>query len=134
MRILFFDDDTNRHEWFFSALVKKGIEANCTPVHSILTAKLALASSDTHFDYAFLDHDMGYYFETNPIRTGVAVAQFITEMDEADRPQKIILHSFNPEGARQMLYILGGARIRAKIAAIGSSEFMSVLDEIKEHK
>ena len=106
MKVLFLDDDPERHKLF---RIHYGSVHDCTYVWSYNEAVNVLQTSSV-FDEAWLDHDLS---ESAAIgkpkpgeKTGTHVAEFIAGMSSDTLPKKIIIHSFNPVGARRMSAIL----------------------------
>lgn len=135
MKILFFDDDAQRHDLFLASLQQPRSDAETYHAYSIRQAWGILDANRLEpFDYAFLDHDMGPMFETDPWKTGEAVARFIAGLVPSERPRKIVLHSFNPDGARRMAvtlrpdYCTNGVGPKTIIAPFDGETFRSILD------
>jgi hypothetical protein len=113
MKILILDDDLDRHHSFARLF---------TPKHSTLhvqsVAKCVEALRETRFDVVFLDHDLADFCDENTEvgmygsrdLTGVDVALFMAkDLPEDRRPGEIIVHSWNPAGAKRMVETLQGA-------------------------
>ena len=105
MKILILDDDENRHTLF--DLNYRGHEL----IHVRTAAEaIGFLKSET-FDVACLDHDLGGMqmvdsWGTEP--TGYDVAKWIA-MHPERKPKLIYIHSYNPDGARNMHNILPGS-------------------------
>ena len=107
MNILFLDDDNNRtrlaRQWFMK--------------HNLLTAETAeeakeILISNPRFDLAMLDHDLGgKVYCPSDENSGYDVALFISLMNREFMPKQVIVHSFNPTGARKMVSVLSDADI-----------------------
>jgi len=100
MKILFLDDDHSRIK-----LAKRQCIGHDLIVAE--TAKQAIYALGTGavFDVVSLDHDLGgETMVKSGDGTGYEVAVFISQMDLP--PQRVILHTFNPAGARTMWYKL----------------------------
>jgi len=97
MRILFLDDNTNRHEYFEYAMLSNAKEHEVVHVYSAREAIDALINSE-RFDLVHLDHDLG----SEPGNTGQEVAIFISTMPDQMMPLKIVIHSSNHVGAERM--------------------------------
>jgi len=121
MRILILDDDDNRHAYFRHQLI--GHDA--VHVHTYAECMDALLDTET-FEVVFLDHDLNDngYRSLAPERPG-HVAREMThysregELDGRDvaedmvrllpvekRPFQVVVHSWNPDGAAEMMAIL----------------------------
>ena len=107
-KILFMDDDPERHERF-----KKMVEDVLSPDTQIHYAWNALTAKDLmsrhRYDLVCLDHDLSVDDQMcdpdAPTReeNGTVVARFIRdELEPKMRPALAILHSFNPTGRRAM--------------------------------
>lgn len=103
MRILFLDDDRNRHDYFEYAMLFNVKDHQVIHVYSAKEAIEALLSNPP-FDLAHLDHDLGNQAGNN----GYEVAVFISTMPASMAPRKIIIHSSNQIGAERMEARLGG--------------------------
>lgn len=109
MNILFLDDDENRHKEFWKWIDNiNRKDYYITPVYSYKQfTQVALLQED--WDIMFLDHDLGYEDQlcipgvNNKFKTGSDVAQYM--VDNSIKPKKIIIHSYNAEGARNMIGI-----------------------------
>lgn len=120
MKILFLDDDLDRHSKFTEA--SNGSEV--TFVHGVAQAIEALSTDQ--FDIAFLDHDLdGRVFVEESEGTGTEVAEYIAKMPAENRPRIVIVHSMNPYGAQRMMNILRTApgRLLAWQTPFGTQEF-----------
>lgn len=120
MRILFLDDNGDRHDEFD----KQYPNDNIVHVYSYTECCTALDSLE-NFDVAWLDHDLGDFHEPDmrghdydaDVKieyTGLDVAMHICNvLDVAKRPSEIVIHSWNPSGARYMKGEFDKADIRA---------------------
>ena len=110
MRILFLDDDKQRHASY--RLISIGDE-----VDHAWSAEEAIRMLDSgeRYDYATLDHDLDEYAQmgqTPRDPTGQAVALHIASMPLEKRPKRVNVHSFNPVGAKRMVETLHEAGVR----------------------
>jgi len=64
------------------------------------------------FDYLFLDHDLGgmVYVDSGEPNTGYQVAKIIPETE--NKNARIVIHSWNPEGAKNMMEALNGCIVK----------------------
>jgi len=120
MKILFLDDDHQRI---------KRVKEQCIGHELFIaeTAKEAITQleSGVVFDVVSLDHDLGgETMVTSGNGTGYEVAVFIGQMKIP--PQRVIIHSFNPVGAKTMWHALPHIPELA-IAQFGSSRYLKVL-------
>ena len=98
MRILFLDDDQIRHDKF------RELINNRHEIHAVYTAKECIDCLKLRpkYDMIFLDHDLGgRQFVESGYETGYQVAQWLQQHPALQAPTMII-HSFNPIGAKQM--------------------------------
>ena len=104
MKILFLDDDPVRHHQFRAAL--NGVPVDLRAVARAVEAIAALEQEQ--FDIIFLDHDLGWqhHVSSGP-GTGCEVAQRL--MATANREARLVVHSQNEDGTREMLRVLGSA-------------------------
>lgn len=105
MKVLFLDDNAERHSKFKVA----NIGINITYVWTSIDAINALKA--TCFDEVYLDHDLGGEKSEMTLPaynegSGYDVAVFISEMPEDRRPYKVVIHSYNPVGAKRMEDVL----------------------------
>lgn len=103
MKILFLDDDHDR----LKAAKRHFLGQELTLVE---TAKQAIDSIDSmpRFDLIHLDHDLGGIFLPSDEKSGYHVACHIANLPESKQPDNIIIHSYNPTGAKKMLEVLKG--------------------------
>lgn len=113
MRILFLDDDEERHRRFRSAHI--GCDVTFCFTYEACIAALA----GPRFDRAHLDHDLSDMAAAGMPAPGELngqdVARFIAGMPPDARPMEIVVHSFNDDGRRKMGRILvdaGHGRVR----------------------
>lgn len=105
MRILFLDDDDNRHRAFNRWL---------TPGHEVVyvhtAAEAIQAFSSQNFDIAFLDHDLGgEIMVTRVENTGYEVTLWL-EAHDMLCPPTVVLHSMNPAGRLRQQQALRGLK------------------------
>lgn len=116
MRVLFLDDDENRHERMKRMSIGHVVD-------HVRTAEEAIAAMrETEYDLACLDHDLGglIYVDSNDANgTGYTVAKALTELP-IKRPKQVIVHSFNPVGAQRMARRLHDAGFRVVKAPFGT--------------
>lgn len=113
MRILFLDDDQERHDAF-----RKRMPAplEIVSVYTVAQAKESLDRNNPFLE-AHLDHDLADYgprdmYGYRDEYTGQHVAHYIARMPAEKRPNLVRIHSWNPDGARAMHEILQGAGVR----------------------
>ena len=96
MKILIVEDDSERISTFMT-LFKD---------HDVMAVNTARAAKDLvekiKFDVIFLDHDLGnkVFVDSNDANTGMQVAKYIEGTCNMD--SRFIVHSWNPEGARNI--------------------------------
>ena len=116
MRVLFLDDDSERHKTF--ARLSVGHE-----VTHVSTANEAISALKSHhFDLASLHHDLGgrIFVDSNDEETGYAVVKELTALDPDFYPRAVIVHSYNPAGVERMLAHLGAHGISARAMPFGT--------------
>ena len=100
MKIFFLDDDKERHRRFMQSRIGQDI----TQAWNYEEAVKLL--SEQVFDIAYLDHDLSFEaaagIAPSDEKTGTDVADFIAAM----RPKSVIVHSFNPYGAKRIESII----------------------------
>lgn len=102
-RILILEDDLERVRKFRAGLVGNEVEVVATSASAIHL----LSTKD--FDVVFLDHDLGgKVMQASGKETGYEVAKWLAANPDRQPPQ-IIVHSFNPAGAANMLSVLSDA-------------------------
>jgi CheY-like chemotaxis protein len=120
------DDDDARHAVFSRIL------PDCEVTH-VYTAREACKSlvESAPFDLVCLDHDLGMfdrrpdvgfvpYFDDG---TGTDVAEFIAHYLSPEKyPRKILIHSWNPAGARRMAQALWPTKIPVTVKEFSASE------------
>jgi CheY-like chemotaxis protein len=112
VRLLILDDDPVRQEHFAA------IHRRHERVHVLFSEDAIEALNEgPRFDAALLDHDLGA-----GCHTGEDVAKHIASMPPERRPLKVIVHSWNPDGAQRMVNILREAGVPA-----GAMPFRAVL-------
>ncbi|MFW6134743.1 MAG: cyclic-phosphate processing receiver domain-containing protein [Elusimicrobiota bacterium] len=109
MKILFFDDMENRHIKFRQQHSKDEIK-------SAFTAKQAISILNEHspFNEVHLDHDIGGVYMPSDKNSGLAVAEYISNMEKYKIPDKVIIHSLNKKGAEKMYAKLEEANINVE--------------------
>lgn len=121
LKILFLDDDATRcdlaMEWF-------GGE-DLTIVNTAIAAVRALEREDTAFNLIFLDHDLDPYVNEAPFGTGRDVADWLAERSTrfvaVGPTPKVVIHSWNPDGGKQMFDVLHDAGFDVDRAWFGPS-------------
>lgn len=127
MRILFLDDDPNRHEKFQLGTIGVTKVMVTTPEETI-----DYLMGDDRFDIVCLDHDLeGKIYCPSDERSGFAVCQFLNTMPVEKLPGKVILHSYNEEGVENMhreLYGLGRI-VRVVVAPFDCDKFWATIQD-----
>ena len=118
-RFLFLDDNPKRHAHF------KTLSIGCDVTY-VWTAEecISVLSNEKSFDCVFLDHDLGgkEFVEEEPGSVS-EVAKFIRDQLEKERyPNRIIVHSWNTEGAKRMISYIGPTGINVKYVPFWFSE------------
>lgn len=105
MRILILDDDLCRHQAFNRKLIGNDVK-------NVETSQDAIdALQNESWDLVCLDHDLGgkVYVQSGK-NTGYEVAQWLFDNPEK-QPERIIIHSYNPVGAKNMKSLLEKAEL-----------------------
>lgn len=117
MRILVLDDSVERHKTFRQNLI--GHE-KVIHVHTHDEAERAIQEHE--FDLMFLDHDLNFEafksvkVDENGVEwelTGADVAKLVAALPKEKHPKRVIIHSYNPSGAFNILMILQAVGIKA---------------------
>lgn len=110
MRVLFLDDDRERHRIFR----QNAIGHDLVQAWSYEDALAALAGE--RFDQVFLDHDLSDQAAMGTPgpgeKTGLDAAVLLAALPDDRRPQLVVIHSYNPAGAQRMAFVLGEAGYR----------------------
>ncbi len=101
-KILFLDDQESRHNLF------KNNTGSRIEIISVYTARQAIEKLDKEgpFDTVYLDHDLDGVYMPSDEGSGYRVAEHISYMDKEKRPSKVVVHSWNEEGAIKMVKLL----------------------------
>lgn len=118
-KILFLDDTEDRHQAFLKLV--DGYEVEVWQVYNVAQAINRL--QDYKFDIVFLDHDLEdkHYTvdgQNNPLvheNTGRDVVTHILTMEQDKLPNYIVIHSWNPEGSREMGNMMKDLRVEGHI-------------------
>ena len=103
MRILILDDDHTRHKHFNRNLIGHVVENTHTAEECIDELK------DNEWDVVFLDHDLGgEVYQASAEGTGWEVAKWLHDNPKR-KPNTVIVHSFNPTGAKNMIDLVEGS-------------------------
>lgn len=111
MKVLFLDDDLNRHRMF-----KENFGDESNDIVYVETAKEAIeALQYQDFDSIFLDHDLGgEYYQPSVEGTGWEVAKYIAE--NLTYKPIIIIHSMNSAGGIRMYHVLADAGFKSVLS------------------
>jgi len=117
MRIFILEDDANRIGWFTEEFGDEELVFcnHATPALDILAV--------VKFDVAFLDHDLGgrTYVPSSDPNTGYRVAQGLAV--SINRHIPVIIHSFNPDGAKNIRFALKNGGHLGQVAIVPFSTF-----------
>jgi CheY-like chemotaxis protein len=108
MRILFLDDDEQRHKLF--RRVTEAFKPAWDVVYAWTSQEAEEACTFFKFDIAFLDHDLG----EESIHNGSMFATEILSGAQYLHPKLVIVHSSNPEGAANMVSKFRSCDIKAR--------------------
>jgi len=121
MRIFFLDDDHNRIQAFLAWLQQSQITFTTLVVVVDFQEASNVLQSAAKFDVVFLDHDIADEskkqngFVTTygwSAFTGADVARVIAGLSDHRKPGTAIVHSWNPDGAANIIDILDKANIK----------------------
>jgi hypothetical protein len=121
MKILFFDNDEERHIKFKAEVKDKH---DIDYAYSVSEALDFISSNEYHLIY--LDHDMiPGVFQKPGSDTGYVVAEAITKLPVDKRPLGVIIHSYNIKATQIMYDLLNEANIKAvkRIFDTGALDF-----------
>jgi hypothetical protein len=91
MNILILDDDSVRHEYFAERFRDHDVW-HCYDVPRFRR----LYRSGRSWDVVYLDHDLGTE------ETGMTAVDFMVELRDERRPDRVVVHSWNPVGSKLM--------------------------------
>jgi hypothetical protein len=123
-KILLLEDDPNRIEWFHAELGKFLDPGLLHIAFDAAGGIHAVAAADPPFDLMFLDHDLSIEQQSMALRpdhefnSGSSFAQSFVEQGFV--ANHIIIHSWNPAGAQNMVQIFENYGIRAAYLPFGS--------------
>lgn len=106
MKILVLDDDPFRHKKFKSWFIGHDV------IHAYNFSQFKAALLRNNFDYIFLDHDLNDHqaisVDTGEGRelTGLDATKLLVSMNMQRQVKQVIVHSFNPDGAKAMMKLL----------------------------
>lgn len=132
MNTFFLDDDLERHRMLNWELLARDIVPSLVARATTVESAIRILDSSPQFEVAFLDHDLDGRQMVEEIEgTGTAVAQHIAQMAPEKRPRRVIVHSFNPDGAERMMKILTIARISCFYIPFGSAGYFGSFEYSK---
>ena len=107
MKVFILDDSKERLQTFKSKLIGHVVVTAMTASEAI-----SILEQEPPFTNIFLDHDLGdrVMVPSGP-GTGYEVAQWLAQHPEKTDSCDIIIHSFNPDGAKNMASLLPIARV-----------------------
>lgn len=124
-KILFLDDEINRHHSFIRWIATQHTVDYC------VTAKQAIERlKENTYDIAFLDHDLGgKTFVTEIEETGYEV---VLNFNKINKPDLVIIHSFNPDGGKRMYdhVRLNYPHIQCLRSNFGSTQFIELVKNL----
>lgn len=110
MNVLVLDDQQQRHD----AFARRFAGHSVWHVRTYAEARRELAKR--RYDHVTLDHDIFDFVTVRGRRreyTGADVARLIAAMHPGRRPGRVVTHSWNSAGARDIVAILGDAGIES---------------------
>lgn len=104
MKVLFLDDDKERMKHARKYFMNDTLSEAETAEQAI-----RMLEKYSPYDLVSLDHDLGgnIYCPSDEV-SGYAVAKFISTMPTEKLPKRVVIHSFNPVGANNMINVLRG--------------------------
>lgn len=110
MKFLHLDDDNLRHELFGEWAKEQGHES----FHAHTIDEFAGLIDLKTFDVVFLDHDLNDFEHVSKTAdmygdceaNGTTAAHMLNALLPENRPSKVVIHSWNPDGANRMRAIL----------------------------
>lgn len=112
MRFLFLDDDPERHDGFDIITTQAYPDAHVDHVWTVDEFRKAISLNDK-YDCVFLDHDLD--LQQDP-ETGTEAAEFVRlHLNLAKYPTKVVVHSWNPDGARRMANLISSVGIPVRL-------------------
>jgi CheY-like chemotaxis protein len=125
MKVFILEDDPSRIEWFKTALANEDLDITEDVEEAMKWLR------ETKYDAIFLDHDLGgeQMVSSDVWNTGSTVARMIHETENKDL--MVIIHSWNPTGARIMLDSLRDNGVTAHYCAFMTKEFLEVTKQFK---
>jgi len=104
LKILFLDDNINRREY-----ARKQFSNDEYFEAETAEEAIKLLNEQSPFYLVSLDHDLGgKTFVLSNEESGYWVAKHIAQMPLSMRPTKVIIHTYNPAGSRNMMDELKG--------------------------
>lgn len=102
MRVFVLEDDAYRIERFHEECRTEGHDLTLTD--HLTGARGAYSLYTGPYDRVYLDHDLGQrqFVDSADEETGAAFVRWMPKATDLDQPE-IIVHSYNPDGAREMV-------------------------------
>lgn len=101
IRVFLLDDDKRRHQWFSERFKDDLVDV----ADNVETAQQFLSANS--YDAIFLDHDLHpeHYNsdEHDDVRTGYAIALWLSKNPQIQRASTIVVHTRNADGAIRMV-------------------------------
>ena len=126
MKIFILEDDENRIKVFKRSFI--GIDLTMTDLADEAIKRLKTEK----YDFIFLDHDLGgeVFVDSQNKNTGSEVAKHITHT--LNKSTMVIIHSFNPSGAKNMFDIMKSYKMECVIAPFLGKDFNLIIGQIQE--
>lgn len=104
MKVLVLDDDKTRLSQFRDRFIERGYTYDTTT--SMEDCWKFIESKK--YDMIFLDHDLGdeVFVDSKKENTGSEIARRWGSKEHKNKETKVIVHSFNPAGAKNMLDLI----------------------------
>lgn len=113
MRLLLLEDDLLRISEFERRAKehKLALTVVSSATACIRLLEIGLEKKTVKYDLICLDHDLGgeIFVDTKHKNTGSEVARWISEHPESVKGALVVVHSFNPAGAKNMVSLIPGS-------------------------
>jgi len=127
MRIFILEDDLNRIKWMKLHFDSR-IDLDITDDVDVAMKYL----KEEEYDIIFLDHDLGgrQMVSSSERDTGYTIAKMIHTTK--NRGLTVIVHSWNPEGARNMMEAMQENDINCVYSYFSGPEFIKIVKQVNE--
>ena len=125
MKFLFLDDDEERQSKFYQKFLKFKKDEDVLIQTRTVEETIDALKTQGPFDILDLDHDLGGRIYVKEVEgTGYEVALFVeNELPDELLPKHVIVHTFNPDGARRMMISLSKRVTSVQYIPFGSANY-----------